>query len=464
MNVFAELSLIIVIATIVAGVMRILKQPLIMGHILTGLIIGHWFFGISTAVHTFEVFAQIGISILLFIVGLGLSPKIVREVGKVAVIMGIGQITITSAIGFLLALGFGFMWVEALFIALALTLSSTIIVVKLLSDKKDTQKLYGQISIGFLLVQDVVATIALVFISALSQSGNVGSFFVLTLAKGVAMTAVLVVISSYILPRLGGFLAASQEYLFLFSIGWGLGMATLFTMLGFSIEIGALVAGITLSVSPYAQEITAKMKPLRDFFIILFFVLLGSKMVVSELYILLIPTVIFSVFVLIGNPIIVMGLLGFLGYNKKTGFMAGLTVAQISEFSLVLMLLGQTFGYVSNTALSVVTLVGLCTIAGSNYIVLYADKIYARIGKYLTFFEREKTRNEKRKKPDYEVILFGCNRTGRDFIEAFAEMGKKFLAVDFDPKIIKKLTDAGIQDIYGDEEDSEFLEELDVAK
>lgn len=464
MHIFGELSLIIVVATVIAAVIRLLKQPIVMAYIITGIVVGPLFLDLVESAETVEVFAKFGVSILLFIVGIGLSPKIIKEVGKVSLITGIGQVLFTTIFGFLIAKAFHYTTVTSLFIAVALTFSSTIIILKLLSDKKDTQKLYGRISIGFLLVQDVVATFILVIASSGGTGGDAFQQLLFTMGKGVLLTGLLVIISTKMLPKLEDFFATSQEFLFLLSIGWGLGLATVFYYLGFSIEIGALISGVTLSISPYAKEIESKLKPLRDFFVIMFFVFLGSEVGFENIQPVIIQSIIFSVFVLVGNPLIVIILMGLLGYNKKTSFMAGLTVAQISEFSLIMVLLGVETGLIERQVLTLVTLVGLTTIAGSTYLIMYSEKIYPKLAKYLRVFERKRHMKETSFLGAYEIILFGCNRVGYDFLKMFKEEKIRFLVVDFDPEIVADLTRDGINIVYGDAEDGEFLDEINIGE
>jgi Kef-type K+ transport system membrane component KefB/Trk K+ transport system NAD-binding subunit len=464
MNIFTEISIILVIATAVAGVMYLLRQPLIIGHIITGLIVGPHVLNVLRSTEVIDVFSEIGIALLLFIVGLGLNPKLIKEVGRVSLITGLGQVIFTALFGVLIAQLLGFSMVNSLYLATALTFSSTIIIVKLLSDKGDLQKLYGKISLGFLLVQNIVAAFILISVSALTDGGSISSLVGGIVAQGSALIVLAIFISIYILPPLSNFFARSQEFLFLFAVSWGFGWAALFHLFGFSIEIGALVAGITLSLSPYSIEISAKLKPLRDFFIILFFILLGSKMAVGDLSNILLPAAVFSLFVLIGNPLIVMVLMGILGYNKRTGFLAGLTVAQISEFSLILIILGIKLGHVSENILSLVTLVGLITIAGSTYFIMYAEKIYVYVAPLLSIFEKRQTKPEKLTRQNYDIILFGHNRIGYDFIAAFTKLKKKFLVIDFDPNQIKDLTARRIPCCFGDADDVEFLSELNLKK
>jgi len=464
MEIFIELSIIIGITVLIAGIMKLLKQPLIIGYILAGIIVSPYFLNVVRSTETIAVFSQIGVALLLFIVGLSLSPRVIKEVGKVSLITGIGQIIFTSLIGFFISRLLGFSVIVSLYIAIALTFSSTIIIMKLLSDKKDLEKLYGKISIGFLLVQDIFVIILLMVISSFSGNLSMDNLSFGIILGGILLIGGFVLISIYVLPSLSKFFAKSQEFLFLFSIGWGLGLASLFHYMGFSMEIGALVAGIALSMSPFHYEISSKMRPLRDFFIILFFILLGSQMVFGNINELIAPAIIFSLFILIGNPLIVMIIMGLLGYKKKTGFQAGFTVAQISEFSLILIALGVSVGHLTNEILSLVTIVGLITISGSTYLILYSNKIYPYLSKYLSIFERKKVKEDEQEAKDYDIILFGYNRIGYDLLQSFKKLKKKFLVVDYNPETTLKLAKKKIECRYGDVDDDEFLNALNLTK
>ena len=467
MHIFTEIVFILGIATIVSVLMRILRQPLIVGYILSGVIVGPYALNLITNIEYMELFSKLGIAILLFVVGLSLKPDIIREVGKVSLITGLGPVVITSVFGFLLMRVLGFGVTASVYSAIALTFSSTIIILKLLSDKGDLQKLYGKISVGFLLVQDIVATIILLVVSLLgSAATGTDQHIAWLVLRGLIFFSVLYLVSRYVLPKLSIFLAKSQEALFLFSVTWALGMAGIFYNLGFSLEIGALIAGVTLSVSPFSQEISSRMKPLRDFFILLFFVVLGSQIVISSVTSLLFPAFILSLFILIGNPIIVIVLMNLLGYKSRTGFQAGLTVAQISEFSLILMALGFSLGHISQEVVSLVTLVGIITIAGSTYLILYADKIYPRVKSILKILEFRKSIIESEGSDSQEVynmIIFGYDRVGYDFVNIAEKMNSKHLVVDLDPSSIEKMKVNGIPHRFGDADDVNFLEEIKVS-
>lgn len=465
MDIFIELGLIIAIGIIITVITWILRQPLILGYIFTGIIVGPNLLGILRSTEVLGVFSQVGIALLLFIVGLGLTPRVVKEVGKVSVITGVGQVIFTSAIGFLISKSLGFSTITSIYIAIALTFSSTIIIMKLLSDKGDTSTLYGRIAIGFLIVQDIIAMIILMVVSSSRQGFNLGVIFE-NFAIGVGLVVALFLLGIYALPKITNIIAKSQEFLLLFSVGWCLILAALFHYLGFSMEIGALLAGITLASSPYKYEISAKMKPLRDFFIVLFFILLGAQIGFANLGTYAIPIILFSIFVLIGNPLIVMVLMGLLGYTRRNSFLAGLTVAQISEFSIILVALGIKMGHLTNEILFIITTVALITIAGSSYVILYADKIYPYLSNYLKIFERKGQKVDAHKyhsSDKYDIILFGCDRIGYDLLKSLKKLRTKFLVIDYNPDTIVNLAKEGIECRYGDAEDVELLNELNFS-
>ncbi|HLB60397.1 MAG TPA: cation:proton antiporter family protein [Patescibacteria group bacterium] len=468
MELFIEMTLIVVLAAVVSFVMRLLKQPLVVGYIFTGILVGPYALDILHATEHVELFSKIGITVLLFIVGLHLSPKVIQEVGKVSLVTGVGQVLLTSLVGFFIALFLGIEKIAALYIAIALTFSSTIIILKLLSDRGDLNKLYGRISIGFLIVQDIIAALILLFVSAFANAANVNIVLLagFLLAKMLIVLVWLYLISSYVIPRLMKYVARSSELLFLFSLAWGLGLASMFSTIGLSVEIGALIAGVILSLTPYAYEIGSRLRPLRDFFILLFFILLGSQMVLDQVQDLIIPAIVLSLFVLIGNPVIMVILMNLLGFKKKTGFMAGLTVAQISEFSLILASLGFNSGHIPRDILSLITMVGLITIAGSTYFIMYADDIYPHVERLLRYLQLIKVKRDDTitEAEYYEMILFGFDRVGLDFIEAFKKFNRSYLVVDFNPASIKRLIDHAISYRFGDAEDIEFLEELGLSK
>ncbi len=467
MNLFLELTAIIATATFFGFLMRFLKQPLFVGYILAGIVAGPYFFHFLRASEQIDVFSKMGIAILLFVLGLSLNPKVIREVGKVSLVTGLGQILITTMIGFSLSVFLGMDKVSALYIAIGLTLSSTIIVLKMLTDKGDLNKLYGKISVGFLLVQDIAATIILIFASSLGKTGgaSISSLVGVLFLKSIFLFAFLALVSGYVIPFLARFSAISKELLFLFAITWGLGLSSIFAMFGFSIEIGALLAGVTLSLTPFAYEISARLTPLRDFFIVLFFVLLGSQMRFDNPGSFLFPALVLSLFVLLVKPFIMVILMNILGHKRRVGFMTASVTAQVSEFSLILAALGVSLGHIDQGTLSLLTIVALVTIVGSTYFSLYADRIYKSLEGILRLFEVSSNKEGmKLSNETYDAILFGYDRVGRDFMHAFTQLGLTFLVVDFNPDLIPAIKEDKVSYRFGDAEDIEFLQELNLAK
>ena len=467
MPLFYELSIIFLITVVVCTFIKLFKQPLTVGYILTGVIVGPYALNIISHSDVIELFSKLGITALLFIVGLNLSPKVIKDIGLTSTVLGTFQVTVTTIVSYFISIGLGFKPVEAIYIAVALSFSSTIIILKLLSDKGDIHKLYGRLSIGILLVQDLIASIILVGLSSLTNVLEIRAVILsvsLTLGKGFVILFVLFVISYYLLPKLNSFFAQSQELLFVFSLAWGMSIASLYYVLGLSVEIGALVAGVTLAITPYSHEISSRLKPLRDFFIILFFILLGSQMVLNNWKGYLLPVLMFSTFVLFAKPLIVFILLNLLGYTKRTSFLTGLAMAQISEFSLIIISVGLQLDHINSDILSAVAVIGVISIAGSTYLIMFSENIYKFLSKYLIVLEIRKIKRDKYKRERlYNAILFGYHRVGSDFVSVFKKNNINFLVIEHNPEAIAVLKELGFPCEYGDAEDVEFLEELPLA-
>src|SRR4051812_12155367 len=311
-NVFSGLSLIILIGPAIALIMRLIGQPLIIGHILTGVIVGPAVLHVAKAPGTLALFSDLGIALLLFIIGLGLNPRVIKEVGKTASYVGVTQVAIVTFLGFMVARAFGLGNTASLILGASLAFSSTIIILKLISDKKEQGRLYGKIAVSVSLVQDILA-IALVVITSAGSNNSIaiGPLFTL-LVKALVLGGAIYILSMKVLPKFHHLIAENQEFLFLFAIAWGLGSAALFQKIGLSTEIGALLAGICLAPLPSAQEIGARLRPLRDFFLIVFFIALGSNLTLSSIGSNL-GLIIAGVFIAaIIKPLVAMGVLGFM--------------------------------------------------------------------------------------------------------------------------------------------------------
>ncbi|MDF1496783.1 MAG: cation:proton antiporter [Patescibacteria group bacterium] len=462
-GIILELAATVVLVTILSIFARMLKQPFILAYLAAGVLIASFGFFNLTDHETFKLFSDLGIMFLLFLVGLEINYSSLKLVGKVSIILGLGQIIFTSLFGYIIASIFGYDWLASLYIAVALTFSSTIIIVKLLSDKKELRSLHGKISVGMLLVQDAVAVIILVLLSGLTDGNNAGlAEIILTLLKGTILVFVTLWVGKRIIPAIFDRLAKSQELLFIASLAWVLGMAVIVSYMGFSIEIAGFLAGLALSNSLERLQISNKIRSLRDFFIVLFFVLLGASMALSDLSGLTLPIIVFSLFVLIGNPIIVLSILGFLGYRKRTGLLTGLTVAQISEFSLIVAAVGLKLGHIDNSTVTLITGVGIITITISTYLIINADKLYKFLANLLSIFETRRIKEpvlKKQRKRKY--VLIGCHRTGMGIASLLPK--NQLLIIEFDPDMVHKLNKQGYNVLFGDITDPDILDDMLVT-
>lgn len=472
---FAEIAALLVMAAVIGFLGIILRQPLIVSFIAVGLIAGPSALNVVHSDEQISLLSELGIAVLLFLVGIKLDVKLIRSLGAVSLLTGLGQVAFTSIFGYLIGLMLGLGHVTSLYIAVALTFSSTIIIVKLLSDKREIDSLHGQIALGFLIVQDLVVVLAMIVLSAIgigaaTEGGGHGGGSVTTvLTSGLAMVALVILFVRYVANPLTERLARAPELLVIFAIAMAAMFAAFGDIVGLGKEVGGLLAGVALASTPYRETIAARLAPLRDFLLLFFFIALGSALDLSLLGAHVAGAVVFSLFVLIGNPMIVLAIMGAMGYRKRTGFLAGLTVAQISEFSLIFIAMGVSLGHVREDALGLVTMVGLVTIAASTYMITYSHQLYALFEPLLGLFERKGTPREPSEAgahhdDPYEVIVFGLGRFGTAIGMRLKKRGIRVLGVDFNPLAVRRWRDLGLDTEFGDATDPEFVAELPLTR
>lgn len=468
-NPFNEFVALLLLAAILGAIALRLRQPLLVGFIALGILAGPSGIGLTRDTEQVHLLAELGLALLLFVVGLRLDVALIRRMGKVALATGLGQIVFTTAVGYGLARALGLMPIAALYVAIALTFSSTIIIIKLLSDKRETDSLHGRIAIGLLIVQDLVVVLVMIALTALGDGGDFGLRLIIVLGRGMAMMAALALLMLLVLPRLMGMLARSAELLVLFAIAWAVGLASLSEALGFSREVGAFLAGVSLASTDYREILGARLVSLRDFLLLFFFVDLGLRLDLSALGSQVWAAIPLSLFVLIGNPLIMMIIMGLMGYRKRTGFMSGVLIAQISEFSLILAALGLQIGHIGSDIVGLITLVGLITIGLSTYMILYSELLFERLSRYLSVFERRTPLREQEVADAHEtccqadIIVFGLGRYGTAVGGLLVERGEAVLGVDFDPEAVRRWNERGWTAWFGDAEDQEFPSALPLA-
>lgn len=467
-SIFYEMAALLALASLVGVLGLLLRQPLIVSFIAVGIIAGPDMLGLVHSTEHIELLAEIGIAVLLFLVGLKLDVKLVRSLGAVALATGLGQVAFTALFGFLICLGLGLDAVTSAYVAVALTFSSTIIIVKLLSDKREIDSLHGRIALGFLIVQDIAVVLAMVVLSAYgvgAGESRSGLGIAGVAGSGVLLLGAVGLFIRFGAERLLARIATMPELLVTFAIAWAVLLAAVSDWLGFGKELGGLLGGVSLASTSFRETLASRLASLRDFLLLFFFIGLGARLELGSLGEQLGASFVLALFVLIGNPLIVLAIMGYMGYRKRTGFMAGLTVAQISEFSLIFMAMGLSLGHVQPEAMGLVTLVGLVTITLSTYMIVYSQPLYSMVERLLAPFERavphrEEAANAADPAGRYDVILFGLGRYGREIARGLNAQGLTVLGVDFDPEAMAVWRKRGLPGVYGDATDPDFLESL----
>lgn len=441
-----SLGIIAVSAAVMVALGRAVRMPAIVVYLLCGILLGP-VFGWVEMDEGLELISETGIALLLFLVGLELSIFKVKDVGKVALVAGFSQVGLTAGLGFAVAWMLGFGAMEAAFLAMALTFSSTVVVVKLLEEKGELESLYGRIGVGVLLVQDLVVIMLLTFLAGLSggEGGLDAAAIGWGLAKAFGGMAVLLVValvaSKWLLPRPFKWAARSPEVMMVWALSWCFLMVYGAHAFHLSLEVGAFLAGMSLAQLPYNEDLRRRVNPLMNFFVAVFFVTLGIRIDLTGALGQVGTALTLSGFVLLGKPLIFVTILGLAGYGRKTSFLTGTTLAQTSEFSFILAGLAMSKGLIGGELLLISALIGVVTIAVSSYMIIYSHGLYAwvlRMG-----FLRMKFLNGKPELSDQithlgehlekHIIVVGMNTLGRELVRRLVAKGEDVLAVDTDP-------------------------------
>ncbi len=457
-----DLIFILATATVFSVIARSLKQPFIPAYVIAGILIGPFGLKLITDINIITAFAEFGVALLLFVIGLELNLKKLKVVGKVSAIGGLIEILLIAGVGFVVAVLFGFRNIEALYVGLILAFSSTAVVLKVLSDKNEINTLHGRIMLGILLIQDIFVIFALSFLMSLNNFG--WESLLSSTINGVGIIALAFILARYILPLFFRKIAESEELLLLFALTWCFAFVGLAGLVSIPLSIGAFIAGISLASFPYNVEIIAKIKPIRDLFVTIFFVSIGMQIVpivsANKIWFLL---ALIGIAVIL-KPIIIMILSSLFGFSRRTAFLSGLGLMQISEFSIILASQGVIFGHISRNLLSIVIITAVITMTLTSYIIKYDYKIYKALNKGLFFLKKNRVKNklESEIKLENHYVLCGSDKTGRVVLETLKKLGKKFIVVDYDPEIIRKLMRENVPCIYGDISDDEVLEKINV--
>jgi Kef-type K+ transport system membrane component KefB len=456
-DVFAEIALILLVSALAGLVAEKLRQPVVVAFVVVGVLVGPSVLGVVEPGTELELFAELGVALLLFVVGLKLDLHVVRTTGPVAIVAGSVQVALVSAGGLALALALGLDLVAALYVAIGLALSSTVIVVKLLSDRREIDDLHGRLAVGILIVQDLVVVVVMIAVAAAGEGDSLGGSLASVALQGAVLLATLGVLMRWVLTPLVHSLARNPDLLLLFAIAWAIGLAAAGEGVGIGPEVGAFLAGFSLAATPYREAIASRLVTVRDFLLLFFFIDLGSRLQPGDALDQLALALVLSAFVLVAKPLVVVAVLGAMKYRSRVSLETGLALAQISEFSLILAALGLRYGHVEDDTITLMTVVALITIAASSYLLLNSEAISRTLAPALERLERRPTGHavdEAEWSPD--VVVLGLGRYGEGIVAGLRERRLEVLGVDFDPVALSRWSQEGVEVLYGDAEDPEL--------
>ncbi len=461
-NVFIELGLVIIVAAFAAYILRVFRQPQILAYVLVGILVTP-VFQLITDTSVIESMSIIGIAFLLFIVGLEMDLKALKNVALVSGFGGAIQITVLFVIGYFVSLLLGFLSLEAAYIGLMIAFSSTMVVIKLLSDRHELNTLHGRITIGILLVQDIVAIFALSILTSID--GFSASLLIMAFLKFISLFALAYIASKALFPAMFRYAAQKQELLLITSLAVCFVFALAFHFLGFSLAIGAFIAGLALGNLDYNLEIIGKVKSLKDFFSLLFFVSLGMGLSVGVLKDMWLPLIVILLVVMVVKPFVIMLVCTLFKYTKKPSFLTANSLAQIGEFSLILGAQGLMLGHITQDIFSFTVVVTLVSITLTSYYIEYSGWFFRLFRKPLKIFDSFTTEGLEylpTQRPP-KIVLCGYNRIGYNILHKLHKERSNLLVVDYNPEVIAEMVDHGYHCIYGDVSDEEILDRMNLS-
>lgn len=470
-NIFIQLAIILGLASFLGFFTLKFKLPILIAYLLGGLLIATLSLFDPHTSKALSFLPEIGLAFVLFLVGMELDFRELRKLGKPIILAGTVQIFITTIIGSVLARNLGFAVTESWYLGIGLSFSSTIVVIKLLIDKKDLTSLYGKLTVGILLLEDLIAVCLLLFLTVSPSMFHLGiqqSFPLLAfLAKVLLLFTTAIILNKFLLVFIFKAVSKSGELLFLTALSWCFIYVSFAILMGFSVVIGAFLAGMVLASSPYHFQIQGKIKPLRDFFVALFFVYLGTQVNFTDLGAAYPLILVFTGYSLFLKPLLFLLILGAFGFRKHTMFQASISLTHISEFSLIILLVGFKLGTVSQTALTAIALSTVLSMVAASLMIHHSGRIYKKISRLVAFFERKQGSFELEKTADKlesenHVVVIGAHRVGGEVVKFLKKEKIPQLVVDFNPERIKTLTEMGINCVYGDMGDPEILEALSL--
>ena len=464
-----HLGFIVITAATFAFVGKLICMPTIVGYILAGVVLGPLLKLIEID-DSLDLISELGIALLLFLVGLELSFEKIKDLGRVGLILGGCQVLLTAIGGTLVAYSIGFGLIEAIFLGGTVTFSSTVVVIKLLDQKGVMNRLYARISVALFLAQDIVVIGALTVLTGFGGSEPLTPMeMAINFSQafgGMALLLTLALIAArYLLPKPFAWAARSPDTVFIWALCWCFLVVMLAHQFHLSVEIGAFLAGIAIAQLPIHEDLHRRLHPLMAFFIAVFLVTLGIKMDLSSFSRVWPAALGLSAFVLLIKPLIVFNILARIRFSEYTAFQTAVATGQVSEFAFILLALGATTGLIGADIVALGGLVGIITIALSSYLIIHSEALYrlfARTGVLRIFRAKQEDDVEALRHRKAHSIVVGMNALGREIVQQLTQRGERVLAIDTDPNKLEGLGPADI--LIGNVEYQSVVEEIGLRE
>ncbi|MDP3077324.1 cation:proton antiporter [Bradyrhizobium sp.] len=449
------------------------RQPLILAYLIAGFVIGPFGMGWVKSQESISVISELGLIFMLFMIGLEIDLKKIVRAGRVILFAAGSQLLGACLFGILFFLGMGLGGFDAVYLTIACSLSSTVIIVKVLYEKRELDTLPGRITLGVLVLQDIFA---ILFLAVQPSLANLEvSVILLSVGRVGVLVATALVLSRYVLPKLFHQIARRPELILLGALAWCFLIGEIAERLHLSREMGSLVAGVSLSTFPYALDVTAKVTTLRDFFITLFFVALGMTIPIPSMGVIWLALVI-AAFTVISRALTTFTPLYLMKQGLRASLLPAINLAQISEFSLVVIQTGVVAGHIQTQTASAVSFAFVILAVLSTFAIMRSDEItrasigpLKRIGiRDLDHGHAHDAGHEGGHGEARRVVILGFFRAASALLSEIERRNPVFLdqltVIDFNPNVFRTLADRGLHVIYGDISNVDTLVHAGVGK
>ncbi len=463
-----EFGILLIIVIIISFLIKILRQPIIIGYVIAGLLFSFVIPSVSSSGEQIIILSELGITFLLFLMGLEFNFKNLKYLGKDILIVAALQTIVFFFIGLGAASLFGFAIKECAYFAALFMFSSTLLVAKWVEDKKETGTLHGKLILGTLIVQDVIAILTLTTLNVVHEY-SLMKIISIPLG-GIALLLIAFIFAKYLLNRVLKTAVRYPELFFIFSLGICFFFVIIAPYLGYSTTIGAFIAGIVLANTMYKNDVYTRLKSFIIFFNMLFFVGLGFQMRLQMNSNIILLLILFSAMALLIKPIIIYITLRIRNYDMKSSLITGLSLAQFSEFGLIIIASGAAAGAISNDIKTMAIILIILTMMLSSYFIKYDKNIFKWSEKYLLMVDgifpnrKAKAGIAKLNKMKYNIIFFGYYYISKELLAKLNNLNKKILVVDNDPAHIRLLKKEGTQYSYNSISNPEFFEKLNFKE